>query len=103
MAASASPNGHGRRLPEWGDMQGLVLSSYPHRDQAAYLLFQIDDPVSARKWLSAMADLVTPALKHESSSTRRRLAGLPLDLNIAFTHTGLDTLRGGAKNFSDAF
>ena len=38
MAASASSNGNGCRLPKWGDMQGLVLSSYPHRDQAAYLL-----------------------------------------------------------------
>jgi len=101
MAASA--NGNGRRLPEWGDIQGLVLSSYPQRDQAVYLLFQIKDPASARRWLSAMADLVTPALKHESSSRRRKLAGLPLDLNIAFTHTGIEMLRGGATHFSDAY
>ena len=103
MAASAKPNSNGRIPPEWGDMQGLVLSSYPHLDQAAYLLFQIDNAESARLWLRGLCQLVTPALKKASTTNYRRGDPQPPNLNIAFTHWGLKKLWPDVKHFSDAF
>jgi Dyp-type peroxidase family len=104
MAKSASANGNGHLLPDWGDMQGLVLSAYPHLDQAAYLLFQIDDPQSARSWIAGLLERVTPALKRESTKEYHwPIAGSAPNLNIAFTHWGLQKLCDGVKHFSDAF
>jgi Dyp-type peroxidase family len=103
MAASAKPCSNGRIPAEWADMQGLVLSSYPHLDQAAYLLFQIDNAKSARVWLRGLCEHVTPALKKASTKNYRCEDRQPPNLNIAFTHWGLKKLWPDVEHFSDAF
>jgi Dyp-type peroxidase family len=100
MAASTDA----RRLPEWADMQGLVLSSYPHLDQASYVLMAIDDAGAARQWLARMSDRVTSAFKlPESRQPRSPRTRHVCHLNVAFTSSGLQRLGGAIANFSDAF
>jgi Dyp-type peroxidase family len=77
-------------LPRWDDMQGLVLSAYPHLDRAAYLLFTIHDRAATAAWLKGLVGggHVTPALKYIGKKTRR-------NVNVAFTAAGLAVLSGG--------
>ncbi len=84
----------GPRLPDWADMQGLVLSAYRHLDKAEYLLYRIIDPQRSRLWLARQLDQVTRAFK-TPRSTR--------NLNIAFTRSGLEALLGSIFHFSDSF
>jgi hypothetical protein len=72
--------------PEWHDMQGLVLSAYPHLDGAAYCLGTIDHPPTTQAWLARHVKWITNATRH-----RERVAPneQSLNLNIAFTYTGL--------------
>ena len=73
------------KLPEWGDMQGLVLSSYPAMNQASYLLLRIEDGAAGRvrDWLRKVVPFVTPALRkpHQEAAQKQ-------NLNIAFTFSG---------------
>ena len=77
------------KLPEWGDMQGLVLSSYPAMNQASYLLLRIEDGAAGRvrDWLRKVVPFVTPALRkpHQEAAQKQ-------NLNIAFTFSGLKKL-----------
>jgi Dyp-type peroxidase family len=86
-----------RRLPEWGDMQGLVLSAYPHLDQAAYLLYKIKSPELTKRWLAQQFEHVTSAFKVSPESRR------PLNMNVAFTWSGIKTLCESPQYFADAF
>ena len=83
--------------PKWGDMQGLVLTAFPHLDQAAYLLFEIVDPDSTKRWLARHLPAVASAFKGGRYLARRAT------LNIAFTSSGLERLGGPIADFSDAF
>ena len=103
MAASANPNADGHDHPDWADMQGLVLSSYPHLDQAAYLMFRIENPEELRSWLGRFHGRVTPALKRPETKNYQPAKRYPWNLNIAFTHWGLKKLGDEVSNFSDAF
>lgn len=98
--------------PEWEDMQGLILSAYPHLDQAAYLLYRIGernaDREAARDWLAQNVGNVTPAVKHfepalpsfqsqlqivdSDAGAKRRLEKQAVNVNIALTWRGLMTL-----------
>jgi Dyp-type peroxidase family len=66
-------------------MQGLVLSSYPLLDRAAYLLLRIEDAAKARAWLRHIRSSVTPALRMPHREPTQ-------NLNIAFTYAGLAKL-----------
>jgi Dyp-type peroxidase family len=102
MAASTDPPR--RLLPDWKDMQGLVLSAYPHLDQASYLLFAIDEPAGARRWLAATCDRVTSAFRlPESRQPRSPRTNRICYVNIAFTSSGLRALTETADDFADAF
>jgi Dyp-type peroxidase family len=72
-------------LPEWRDMQGLVLSGYPALPDAAYLLCRITDAGLAQAWLRSILPDVTRAL-------RTPYAEPPQNLNVAFSHAGLTKL-----------
>ena len=74
-------------LPEWFDMQGLLLSAYPALRHARYQLFRINEGQNdlARLWLSRLQQHITPGLKHESSFRSR-------NYNIAMSATGLAKL-----------
>jgi Dyp-type peroxidase family len=94
-------------LPEWADMQGLVLSAYPHLDCAAYLLFRIDDSADTRRWLSWIADHVTTAFERVGDANvgaiRRLDLDIELNVNIALSYTGLSKLHDVADNERDTF
>ena len=87
-------------LPQWHDMQGLVLSAYPHLGQAAYLLFRIDEVEPARNWLTRVRGRVTSAFERPPKNQH---AIAPPNLNIALTATGITALGETAKDFSDPF
>ena len=59
---------------ERDDIQGIVASGYGHLPHAAYLLFAIDEPVSAGEWLARLADEVTTARRR----VERRALGVAL-------------------------
>ena len=80
----------GELLPEWYDMQGLVLSSYDHLPESAYMLFRIDAgrELAAQHWMrQTLLPHVTPV---EKKARRDDYLKRAVNLNIAFTHTGLD-------------
>src|SRR5262249_21161376 len=85
-----------RLLPEWTDMQGLILSAYPRLDQAAYLLYRIDNPALTRQWLAGLAPCVTTAFRN--APNRPAPDGTPrcvkasTNINIAFTWSGIAKL-----------
>ncbi len=67
---------------ELEDIQALVVRGYGHLPAACFVLLEIHNADTARGWLGALADEVTPGhLKPEDRS-----------LNIAFTHRGLERL-----------
>lgn len=67
---------------ERDDVQGLVFSGYAVMHEARYLLLQIVDPPSARRWLSRLADRVTTA----------RRPGTAHCVQVALTSRGLTAL-----------
>lgn len=76
-------------MPEWHDMQGLVLSPYTHLEESAYLLFQINDPYAAeaQRWLRAVLPQIAPVEK------RVRREDYPdVNVNLALTYSGLKKL-----------
>jgi Dyp-type peroxidase family len=84
-------------------MQGLILSAYPHLDQAVYCLLQIVDEGRAQQWLANHVESVTNA-------SRNRQADRLCNLNIALTYAGLVKLcrvigekPEGLSGFSNAF
>ena len=90
-----------RLLPNWGDMQGLVLSAYPHLDQAAYLVYRIRSRDLAKRWLARQLEHVTSAFKNTREQNFR--LGSPPNINVAFTWSGIDQLCESPQSFSDAF
>jgi Dyp-type peroxidase family len=102
-------------VPEWGDMQGPILSAYPHLDRATYLLYRITNVGDAQDWLRWLVPELTPALKNARTQATRepdasgRSAGAekPPCVNVALTYSGLTTLcrarRWTPDGFSTAF
>ncbi len=86
-----------RLLPEWAEMQGLVLSAYPHLDQAAYLLYRIKSRELTKRWLAQQFEHVTSAFRVSPESRR------PLNMNVAFTWSGIKALCESPQYFTDAF
>jgi Dyp-type peroxidase family len=69
-------------LLEREDIQGFVLSSYAHLPCANYLLLEITDPDSARRWVQVRESEITTAERKQEG----------FSLNLAFTSTGLSKL-----------
>ena len=46
---------------ELDDIQGLIARAYPDLNAARYVLLQIGDVASARRWLAGIASQITPA------------------------------------------
>ena len=94
-------------LPEWGDMQGIVLSAYPGLDAAEYLPLRIEDAARTRDWLRRMADHVTTAAERRSDTNEafaRRLGlDIHLNVNIAISCTGLVKLYDVNDRDRDSF
>jgi Dyp-type peroxidase family len=84
------------RLPEWADIQGLVLSAYKHLDCAAYLFYSIVDEQATKRWIADVAERITPALRNQHKVSGR-------SLNVAFTASGLAKLCGELWHFADPF
>jgi Dyp-type peroxidase family len=87
-------------VPEWGDMQGPVLTAYPHLDRATYLLFRITNDHHAQDWLRRLLPALTPALKNIRRQIPRAMgasaAGPSVQdeekapcVNVALTYSGL--------------
>ena len=64
------------------DMQGIIARGYGDLKGACYILLQIDRSDAARRWLGAIASIITPG----------DLRPQELALNVAFTHSGLQKL-----------
>lgn len=62
------------------DIQGFLLSGYPHLPYASYLLLSVLDPGKARDWLASLN--VTPAAGKQDGPC----------INVAFTYPGLEAL-----------
>jgi Dyp-type peroxidase family len=78
--------------PLWEDMQGLVLSAYPHLDCAQYLVFTIRDPEASRDWLRRLLcdkRFTRASKKHDGRS-----------VNVALTARGLLRMCGGPADLS---
>ncbi|MGO4714815.1 Dyp-type peroxidase [Bradyrhizobium sp. 2TAF24] len=104
---------------EWGDVQGLVLSGYPHLPLSAYVLFRFRPQSSdaARRWLGELASRLMRAGQGDgeadNGSAGPHLAALKLAtgsarhaINLALTARGLGQLPVGAaalKDFSVEF
>ncbi|MDQ4059128.1 MAG: peroxidase, partial [Actinomycetota bacterium] len=67
---------------ELDDIQGLLARGYGNLKAARFLLLGIDEAAEARRWLTGIADLVTPAAQRPE-----RVA-----VNLAFTAEGLGRL-----------
>ena len=82
-------------LPDWFDMQGLLLSAYRGLRQARYQLFRINQGQNdfARMWLRRLRPDITPGLKYEHSFRR-------CNFNIAMSATGLAKLVDVSTRFS---
>jgi Dyp-type peroxidase family len=83
---------------ELNDIQGLLARGYGNLKAARFLLLEIEEASAARRWLAAVARLLTPADKRPE-----RVA-----INIAFTADGLsrlslppDAIRGFSFEFRD--
>jgi Dyp-type peroxidase family len=70
------------RQLERDDIQGLVFSGYAQMHEARYLLLEVVDPPSARRWLGRLADRVTTA----------RGPRTPHCVQVALTSRGLTAL-----------
>lgn len=84
-------------------MQGLVLSAYPHLDQAAYLLLAIESPEQTRGWVATTLDRITSAFKPAARRQSSPRTGRGCHVNVAFTSSGLVRLCGSIAHFSDPF
>ena len=67
---------------EQNDVQGLVVTSYGNLPCATYLLLRVNDPASARKWLTQHVADITVSVKGDTQFAT----------NLAFTCTGLKSL-----------
>ena len=68
---------------ELDDIQGIILKGYGKLDDGCFLMLQINDPVSAKKWLGEIVPSITNSIKVKEKEHC---------LNIAFTFQGLLTL-----------
>ena len=76
-------------LPDWHDMQGLIVSAYPHLPEAEYVPLSIDpkETGTAREWFREMAGQVTTAFDNPKF-VGEKIA----NVNIAVSYTGLKKL-----------
>jgi Dyp-type peroxidase family len=83
---------------DWDDVQGNVLRGYGF-DHGRHLVFRVDDPAAARRWLAATVAEVTPGSPWGDAPPATTL-------NLAFTFAGLRALGVPAAPlaaFPDAF
>jgi deferrochelatase/peroxidase EfeB len=73
------------REVDWGEVQGIVLSSYKHKPEAAYFLLTIDRIEEARHWFRN-------ELRTGNISFRDDRSPVGPSLNLAFTFAGLARL-----------
>ena len=81
---------------DYHDMQGLIVSGYAKLPCSAYLLLEITEAASARRWLASMAEEITTGGQQPKE----------VSINIAFTAHGLQRLglpEALGNNFSFAF
>ncbi|MQA91893.1 MAG: peroxidase [Gemmatimonas sp.] len=70
---------------ETNEVQGIILRGYERLPEAVYVLIGIEDPISARRWLRALAPHVTRgSVRSEQLPSHT--------LQIAFTYAGLERL-----------
>ena len=67
---------------EFRDIQGLVFSGYGDKPHASYLLLKVTDPIGARRWLRALAPVVTTGADRPPDTC----------LNVAWSARGLAAL-----------
>lgn len=67
---------------ELHDIQGLVLSAYPHLPWGRYVFLRIDDLPTARQWLDGLAAAVTTAADPKESTA----------CNVALSFAGMERL-----------
>jgi len=77
-------------LPVWSEMQGLILSAYPHLGHAKYLLCRLAEGSgpAAREWLRGLLPHVTFAMR----KPRLERYDDPYNINVALTYQGLAKL-----------
>jgi Dyp-type peroxidase family len=77
-------------LPVWSEMQGLILSAYPHLGHAKYLLcsFAEGSGPAARAWLHRLLPRVTFAMRKPRTERYED----NYNINVALTYRGLTTL-----------
>jgi Dyp-type peroxidase family len=77
-------------LPVWSEMQGLILSAYPHLGHAKYLLCRLAEGSgpAAREWLRGLLPDVTFAMRKPRMERYDR----DHNINVALTYRGLTTL-----------
>jgi Dyp-type peroxidase family len=81
---------------ELDDIQGLIARAYPDLVAARYVLLQIGDAASARRWLGGLADQITPAPARPAD----------VALNFALTASGVKKLglpSAAMEQFSNEF
>lgn len=75
-------------MPEWSDMQGLVMTAYDAWPESVYMLFRFREVQAAQTWLR---EQVLPRVTAVEKRAHR--AEYPeTNVNVAFTFTGLDAL-----------
>jgi Dyp-type peroxidase family len=67
---------------ELNDIQGIIIRGYSHLPAAQFLLLSVKDPVVAKKWLSLIANDITPGHRKPDAAAT----------HIAFTFKGLKAL-----------
>jgi Dyp-type peroxidase family len=89
---------------EAADIQGIIITAYPHLTVSRYFFLHINEPAGARQWLGDLAPRITTA------DWKRRAAGEIVKpksaTNIAFTNQGLLALQldpNVVSTFSEEF
>jgi len=72
---------------EAGEIQGIIITAYPHLPFSRYLFLHIDNPSLARQWLGNLAPRITHA--DWKPSATNRIEKPHSAMNIAFTSDGL--------------
>lgn len=93
-----SPMSTPRRV-EAPDVQGFIISAYPHLTCSRYVLLHVHTPADARRWLGQLVPQVTSAHWKDSAGRRVKPAAAT---NVAFTSDGLAAL-GLAEAVIDSF
>jgi Dyp-type peroxidase family len=84
---------------EFSDIQGIIVSGYGHLSHSKYLFLRIEDAVKAKGWLRSL-------LQHQRIASSLWTEKPSFAVNLALTHTGLQTLGASAEllqSFSKEF